>query len=98
MKEYWETLNTVKRIKLILSLISVLLITIFAFQNWEKSEVSFVFFSLKVPITLLILVAMITGYFISSLYSFKKIRVKENEINELKKKIEAISKDRGDFL
>jgi uncharacterized integral membrane protein len=98
MKEYWESLNTAKRIKLISSIISIILIVIFSFQNWDKSEVNFIFFSLKVPLTLIIFAAMASGYFISSLYNFSYIQKKDKEITDLKSKINALIKDKGDSL
>ncbi|MCE2743856.1 MAG: LapA family protein [Fluviicola sp.] len=98
MKEYWESLNTAKRIKLISSIISIILIVIFSFQNWDKSEVNFIFFSLKVPVTLIIFAAMASGYFISSLYNFSYIKRKDKEITDLKSKINALIKDKGDSL
>lgn len=98
MKEYWLSLNTIKRVKLILSLISILLLLIFAFQNMDKIEVDFIFFSYKVPITIIILIAFITGYIVSSLYSFKKNKTKDDEIASLKSKIKAFLNDKKDSL
>lgn len=98
MKEYWLSLNTFKRVKLILSLISILLLLIFAFQNMDKIEVDFIFFSYKVPITIIILVAFITGFIVSSLYSFKKNKTKDDEIASLKLKIKAFLNDKKDSL
>jgi uncharacterized integral membrane protein len=98
MKEYWDSLNTVERIKFVSSFVSIMLIVIFSFQNWDKSEVNFIFFSLKVPVTLIIFVAMASGYFISSLYNFSYVKKKDEEIAELKTKINSLLKDKGDSL
>lgn len=98
MKEYWLSLNNVKRFKLVISLISLILLLIFAFQNMDKTNVDFVFFSAKLPITIIIISAFITGYLVSSLYSFKKNRSKDIEISDLKTKLKAYFKDQGDSL
>ncbi len=74
------------------------MIVIFSFQNWDKSEVNFIFFSLKVPVTLIIFAAMVSGYFISSLYNFNYVKKKDIEIAELKSKINSLLKDKGDSL
>ena len=94
MKEFWTTLSTWKKFKFILSIILILYVVVFAFVNWQETEVNFIFFSVKLSLTLLILVCLVAGYLTSNVFDYKKYKSKEAEIKTLKNQIEELeSKD-----
>lgn len=86
-KEFWLTLSPWKKFKLIMILILSIYTVIFAFVNWNSQEINFLFFKPKIPITLLISICLVAGYLFASLFDYRKYKLKENEINELKKQL-----------
>lgn len=92
MGEYWESLTTGKKIKLILTVILSIFVIIFAIVNWEIFAVNFVFFSLDLPVTLLIVICLCLGYLISTLFEYKHYNARMKEIEELKAEIERLKK------
>lgn len=88
MKEYWSNLTTGQKIKYIISLIIVIFVVIFAVQNWARTEVNFVFFSINVPKTLLILISLVGGYGLSTLFDYRKFKKKDKEIKSLKNQLD----------
>lgn len=88
MKEYWKNLTTAQKTKYILSLIVVVLVIIFAVQNWAATEVHFVFFSVNISKTLLILISLAGGYGLSTLFDYRKFKKKDKEIKLLQKQLE----------
>ncbi|MFN5418126.1 MAG: hypothetical protein ACK5B9_13800 [Flavobacteriia bacterium] len=86
-KEFWLTLTPWRKFKLIMILLLVIYIVIFAIMNWKIQELDFVFFPLKLPMTLLISICLISGYLSSTLFDYRKYKQKEKEINILKEQI-----------
>ncbi|TNE53046.1 MAG: DUF1049 domain-containing protein [Bacteroidetes bacterium] len=87
MKEFWASLSTWKKIKLIISAILVIFTAIFAFYNWQQVEVDFLFFQIRISLTLLIFICLVAGYLCSSLFDYRKHKVKQVEINRLKQEL-----------
>ena len=98
MKDYWNSISTGKKIRLIFILFLVLLGLIFAIRNWQSTEVILVFYKVELPLTLIITISGIIGYAISALFEFRKFMKKDKEIADLKEKIKNLMKDKGDRL
>lgn len=90
MREYWNTLTTLKKIKFSLSIILFILIILFAFQNWEAENVNMLFFDIHIPLTLLIAISMFIGFSISAFLNYRELVSKEKEIKSLKKKLKEL--------
>lgn len=87
MKEFWFLLSPWKKFKFILSILVIIFVIIFAIINWQETEIKFIFFKIKISITLLIIVCLVAGYLTSTLFDYRKHRIKEREIVKLKAKI-----------
>ena len=91
MKEYWQTLTIIKKIKFALSMVLFVLVVLFAYQNWEVNNLNLLFFSVHIPLTLLIAISMFIGYSISTFIDYKKVISKEKEIKTLKNRIKELT-------
>jgi uncharacterized integral membrane protein len=80
MGEYWESLSGFKKVKFILTIILSIFIITFAVVNWKEIEVEFIFFRLKMYVTLLIINCLLLGYLISSLFEYKYYNQKQKEV------------------
>ncbi len=89
MKEYWNDLTNGQKTKLILKIVLVILALIFAIRNWQSVNVHFVFFSSQIPITLIIVLSGAIGFGMASIFDYRKFKVKNKEITELKTKLTA---------
>ncbi len=98
MKEYWDSLTTGKKAKLIFTFLLCVLVLVFAFQNWEAGQLRLVFYTIEIPITLLILISIFIGYSLGLIYMQKKVMNKEKEIKELKSKLKDFLTDQRDSL
>ncbi len=87
MKEYWNNLNATQKTKLVLKILVGLLALIFAIRNWQSVEVILVFFSMKIPLTLVILMCVGIGFALASVFDYRKFRAKNKERLELKQKL-----------
>lgn len=87
---YWDNLSFWKKTKLILTIILSVFVAVFAFINWKTAPVSFVFVDVEVSITLLILICLLVGYLIASLFESKHYNTKVREINTLNKEIDQL--------
>lgn len=100
MSEYWESLSGLKKVKLIATIILSIFVITFAIVNWQEIEVEFIFFRLKMYVTLLIIICLSLGYLIASLFEYKYYNQKQKEVlalqaelTELKKKYPEIVED-----
>ncbi len=91
MREYWNTLSVLKKIKFALSMVLFVLVVLFAYQNWEVNNLNLLFFSVHIPLTLLISISIFIGYSISSFIDYKKVISKEKEIKSLKNRIKELN-------
>ena len=87
MGEYWESLSGIKKVKLIATIILSVFVVIFAIVNWQEIEVEFIFFRLKMYVTLLIIICLSLGYLISSLFEYKYYNQKQKEVLALQSEL-----------
>lgn len=93
MEEYWKSLSSLNKIKFSVSLLIGILAVVFATLNWETQEVHLLVKKVKMPLTLLIFFAIFAGYGLSFVFSYKKFRAKEKEIDKLKEELEILKND-----
>jgi uncharacterized integral membrane protein len=89
MKDYWNKLSFIEKVKLIFFGVVGLLILIFALLNWKVYNLNLVFGKIEVPVTILILVSMFGGYAYARIYGALKSRKREKEISYLKGELAA---------
>jgi len=87
MKEYWNDLSSAQKIKLVLRIILGLLALIFAVQNWQMTEVVLVFYKIPLPLTIIIVLCVTVGFALASIFDYRKFKLKNKEIEDLKTKI-----------
>ena len=87
MKEYWNNLSTGKKIRLIITMVLVICAIIFAARNWRDTEVIMVFFRMKMPLTLIIVLSGAIGFATASLFDYRKFRKRDAEIKRLNEKL-----------
>lgn len=92
MGEYWESLSGLKKVKLIATIILSVFVVIFAIVNWQEIKVEFIFFRLKISVTLLIIICLIVGYLISSLFEYKYYNLKQKEVLALQSELAELKK------
>lgn len=90
MQEYWNSLSVINKIKFVLSLIIGIIAVIFATLNWNSQEVHLIFTKKQMPLTMLIIFSMIGGYAIAYVFSYRKGRTLQREIDKLKAEIEEL--------
>jgi uncharacterized integral membrane protein len=93
MKDIWKKLSVAEKTKLIISIIVGILVVIFATLNWKDQEINFIYKVYKVKLSIAIILSVIAGYFISFLFSYRKINALENENEKLKDKIANLSEN-----
>jgi uncharacterized integral membrane protein len=93
MKDIWKKLSVAEKAKLIISVIVGILVVIFATLNWKDQEINFIYKVYKVKLSIAIILSVIAGYFISFLFSYRKINAIENENEKLKDKIARLSEN-----
>lgn len=89
VKEYWIKLTFVQKVKLIFFAVLGLLILIFALLNWYVYDLNLIFGTVKVPVTILILISMFGGYGYARVYAWLNSRNSEKEISYLKGELAA---------
>lgn len=89
MKEYWNKLSFVEKVKLIFFAVCGLLILIFALLNWKEYDLNLIFGKVKLPVTILILISMFGGYAYAKVYGWIKSRNQDKEISYLKGELAA---------
>jgi len=87
MKDYWQDLTTGQKIKLVVTILLIIISLIFVVRNWQPTEVFFVFFSMYIPLTLIILVSGGIGFAAASLFRLKKDKKFKDEIKILNTKL-----------
>ena len=97
MANYWENLSFWKKSKFILTIILSVFVIIFAVINWKTTPVDFVFIDVQVSLTLLIIITLLVGYLIASLFESKHYNGKVREITLLNNEIEALKADKNEL-
>ncbi len=92
MGEYWESLSGLKKVKFIATIILSVFVITFAIVNWQEIDVEFIFFRLKMYVTLLIVVCLSLGYLISSLFEYKYYNEKQKEVLALQAELSELKK------
>ena len=90
MTEYWNSLSLLNKVKFVFSIILGIIGVVFATLNWKEQDVHLLFIQTKIPLTLLIIFSMIVGYAFSFIFSYKKFRAKDKEIEALKTELEEL--------
>jgi putative membrane protein len=93
MKDIWKKLSIIEKIKLILGIIAGIFVVIFATLNWKDQEIHFIFNTLRVKLSIAIILSVLSGYIISFLFSYLKINSLKNENEKLKDKIADLSQE-----
>ncbi len=97
MGDYWGNLSFWKKTKFILTIILSVFVIIFAVINWEPVLLDFVFANVNVSLTLLILICLLVGYLVASLFESKHYNAKVGEIEKLENEIEVLKADSNEL-
>ena len=89
-KEYWEKLSSIEKLKFVLKIIFGLIAFLFAVFNWQTVELHLVFGKVNLPLTILIILCFAIGFFLSSLFDYRRFKKKNNEIEKLQREIEKL--------
>lgn len=83
--------------KLILGVCAVILVVIFALQNVNNVQVTFLFFEAQMPMVLVLLISILFGLLIGFLSSLSSHMANRAAIKNLNKEREALSKEQSSF-
>ncbi len=75
---------------LILGLILAVVVTVFTLINKELVDVSFLFFSIKIPLVLVMILMLLTGAILGLLAAIPSGYKKNREIKRLKARVKAL--------
>lgn len=95
MANSWENLSFWKKTKFIMTIILSVFVIVFAVINWKTTPVDFVFVDFNISLTLLIVICLLVGYLIASLFESKHYNAKVKEIMVLNNEIEALKADKN---
>lgn len=83
--------------KLILGVCAVILVVVFALQNVNNVQVTFLFFQAQMPMVLVLLISILFGLLIGFLSSLSSHMANRAAIKNLNKEREALSKEQSSF-
>ena len=83
--------------KLILGVCAVILVVIFALQNVNSVQVTFLFFQAQMPMVLVLLISILFGLLIGFLSSLSSHMANRTAIKNLNKEREALTKEQSSF-
>ena len=83
--------------KLILGVCAVILVVVFALQNVNNVQVTFLFFQAQMPMVLVLLISILFGLLIGFLSSLSGHMANRAAIKNLNKEREALSKEQTSF-
>ena len=84
MEEYWKNLSVAGKAKFIISVIIGTLTVVLATLNWTEIQMHLIFWKPTIPLSLIILGAVVGGYAISYVLAYRKFKSKDGEIDEMK--------------
>jgi uncharacterized integral membrane protein len=87
MQDYWGKLTFLAKVRFVITLLIGIVGVIFATLNWKEEEVHLIFAVKKVPLSLLVILSIASGYAICSIFNGRKLKAKDDEIDELKKRL-----------
>ena len=93
MVEYWHSLSNVNKVKFVLSVLLGIIGVVFATLNWKEQEVHLLVTKANMPLTVLIVFSVVVGYALSFVFSYRKFRSKDREIDVLKKENDQLRKE-----
>lgn len=83
--------------KLILGVCAVILVVVFALQNVNNVQVTFLFFQTQMPMVLVLLISILFGLLIGFLSSLSSHMANRTAIKNLNKEREALTKEQSSF-
>ena len=83
--------------KLILGVCAVILVVVFALQNVNNVQVTFLFFQAQMPMVLVLLISILFGLLIGFLSSLSSHMANRTAIKNLNKEREALTKEQYNF-
>ena len=83
--------------KLILGVCAVILVVVFALQNVNNVQVTFLFFQAQMPMVLVLLISILFGLLIGFLSSLSSHMANRAAIKNLNKERETLSKEQSSF-
>lgn len=83
--------------KLILGVCAVILVVVFALQNVNNVQVTFLFFQTQMPMVLVLLISILFGLLIGFLSSLSSHMANRTAIKNLNKERDALSKEQSNF-
>jgi len=83
--------------KLILGVCAVILVVVFALQNVNNVQVTFLFFQAQMPMVLVLLISILFGLLIGFLSSLSSHMANRAAIKNLNKEREALTKEQSNF-
>jgi len=84
MEEYWKNLSFTGKAKFVVSVIIGTLTVVLATLNWTEIQVHLIFWKPTVPLSLIILGAVVGGYAISYVLAYRKFKSKDVELDDMK--------------
>jgi uncharacterized integral membrane protein len=88
MRDFWNGLDNLGKVKFVSYVLLGIFTVLFAVFNWNPIEVSFVFFKWNLPLTIVIILSMIGGFALSKLLNYRAVRKNEKEIIRLHQEID----------
>ena len=83
--------------KLIIGVCAVILVVVFALQNVNNVQVTFLFFQAQMPMVLVLLISILFGLLIGFLSSLSSHMANRTAIKNLNKERDALSKEQSNF-
>lgn len=82
-----EGISLWKKIKIVAATLLGLFIIALIIQNWNDITINLVFGAVLIPLPLIIVISLLTGYLWGSFSSYKKMNKQDGEIRTLQKKV-----------
>lgn len=90
MFEFWPKLTLLEKVKYVSSRLGLVLLVLFCVFNWQEQIVDMIFFKMKIPLTLLIIISFILGILISFYNNYKLNSTKEEQAKIIHQKNQEI--------
>ncbi len=87
MQDYWSKLSFIAKVRFVLTLLIGTVGIVFATLNWKEEQVHLIFAVKKVPLSLLVILSIASGYAICSIFNGRKLKAKDDEIESLKNRL-----------
>lgn len=84
MEEYWKKLSFIGKAKFIISVVIGTLTVVLATLNWTEIQMHLIFWKPTIPLSLIIVGAVVGGYAISYVLAYRKFKTKDGELDDMK--------------